>query len=142
MGSLPPTVGVPFIRADFANPGAWDKLKGLLGKPNEEGYAANVEYVEDRSLTSLDDAALEARFPRLYPDDYEHPVVFVADAAAMSPPDYPILVVNLNKREETRPFRAVPGEIAAIEVNLSLANMDYFEFAENADADGVFRGFR
>jgi hypothetical protein len=69
-------------------------------------------------------------------------ILWYSDAAAMSPPDYPILVVNLNKGEETRPFRAVPGEIAAIEVNLSLANMDYFEFAENADADGVFRGFR
>ncbi|MEU8663887.1 DUF6924 domain-containing protein [Actinoplanes philippinensis] len=142
MGSLPSTVGVPFVRVDFSNPGAWEKLKGSLAKPDEEGYAANLEYVEDRSLAGLDEAALVARFPRLYPKDYEHPVVFVADATAMSPPDYPILVVNLNKREETRPFRAVPSEIAAIEANLSLANMDYFEFAENADADGVFRGFR
>jgi hypothetical protein len=141
MGSLPLTVRVPFIRVDFTNPAAWKKLKGLVGKPNKEGYAANLEYVEDRTLASLDEAALEAKFPRLYPEDYEHPVVFVADAVAMSPPDYPILVVNLNKGEETWPFRAIPGEIASIEANLSLANMDYFEFAENAGADGVFRGF-
>jgi hypothetical protein len=26
--------------------------------------------------------------------------------------------------------------------NLSLANMDFHEFADNADPDGVFRGFR
>jgi hypothetical protein len=140
--SLPRTVGVPFIRVDFATPAAWDRLKKIVSRPDDSGYTANLEYVEDRALTGLDEGALESRFPRLYPDAYGHPVVFVADAAAMRPPDYPVLVMNLNRRETSRPFRAVPGEIASIEANLSLANMDYFEFVENAGSDGVFRGFR
>ena len=59
----------------------------------------------------------------------------------MAPPDYPILVVNLNKRDDSGPFRSVPREIASLEANLSLANMDFYEFAESAGADGVFRGF-
>ena len=142
MGSLPLTNGVPFIRADFTNPAAWENMVRLAGLPNEENYEANLEYVEDRTLADLGEDALVARLPRLYPEEYEHPVVFVADAAAMSPPDYPILVVNLNATEDSRPFRTVPSEIASIEANLSLANMDFFEFAESAGSDGVFRGFR
>ncbi|MFI7598886.1 DUF6924 domain-containing protein [Actinoplanes sp. NPDC049681] len=141
MESLPPTAGVPFIRADFADDDTWEEIKKTVDRPNAEGYEANVEYVEDRTLAGLDEAALAKRFPRLYPEDYGHPVVFVADAAAMSPPDYPILVVNLNKRDDSRPFRSVPREIASLEANPSLANMDFYEFAEGAGTDGVFRGF-
>ena len=59
----------------------------------------------------------------------------------MAPPDYPILVVNLNKRDDSGPFRSVPREIASLEANLSLANMDFYELAESAGADGVFQGF-
>jgi len=40
-----------------------------------------------------------------------------------------------------REFRAVPSQIQAIENNLSIANMDFEEFAESADESGVFRGF-
>jgi hypothetical protein len=35
----------------------------------------------------------------------------------------------------------IPSEIQSIENNLSLANMDFEEFAESADKDGIFRGF-
>ena len=28
-----------------------------------------------------------------------------------------------------------------VENNLSISNMDFYEFADNADADGIFRGF-
>ncbi|MGC4896997.1 DUF6924 domain-containing protein [Micromonospora sp. DT31] len=40
-----------------------------------------------------------------------------------------------------RPFRALPRQVQAIQNNLSLANMDYIEFATSVGADGVFRGF-
>ncbi|GAA4579965.1 hypothetical protein GCM10023176_58710 [Micromonospora coerulea] len=39
------------------------------------------------------------------------------------------------------PFRALPQQVQAIQNNLSLANMDYIEFATSAGAEGVFRGF-
>ena len=41
-----------------------------------------------------------------------------------------------------RSFRCVIPEIAAIDINLSISNMDFHEFADYADErDGVFRGF-
>ena len=39
-------------------------------------------------------------------------------------------------------FRANPAEIRAIENNLSIANMDFFEFAIAVDKEGIFQGFR
>jgi|GEM_PF-3302045 hypothetical protein len=40
-----------------------------------------------------------------------------------------------------REFRALPTQIQGIENNLSIANMDFEEFADPMDEDGVFRGF-
>ncbi len=40
-----------------------------------------------------------------------------------------------------RTFRTTIPEIASIEANLAIANMDFFEFADNVQPDGVFRGF-
>jgi hypothetical protein len=38
-------------------------------------------------------------------------------------------------------FRCTAGEVASIDANLSIANMDFSEFASSVDHDGVFRGF-
>jgi hypothetical protein len=53
------------------------------------------------------------------------------------------LVLDLNEYNEQvgRTFRAVPRQVEPITVNLALANMSFFEFADSADPDGVFRDF-
>ena len=38
-------------------------------------------------------------------------------------------------------FRVIPSELWSVENNLSLANMDFEEFAGAAGAEGVFLGF-
>jgi hypothetical protein len=43
--------------------------------------------------------------------------------------------------EPGRTFRVIPSEMWSVENNLSVANMDFYEFADNVDLDGVFRGF-
>jgi hypothetical protein len=40
-----------------------------------------------------------------------------------------------------RTFRSIPSEVEPIVANLSIANMDFGEFADSADPDGIFRGF-
>ena len=35
----------------------------------------------------------------------------------------------------------VAREIGAIQINLSLANMDFEDFSGSVDPDGIFRGF-
>jgi hypothetical protein len=54
--------------------------------------------------------------------------------------EQPVLVVDLCE-QPGRTFRVIPREMWGVENNLSIANMDYDDFANSADADGVFRGF-
>jgi hypothetical protein len=75
-------------------------------------------------------------FPRTTNTAY----LIVADRTAISLPDHPLLIVDLIE-ERGRTFRAIPSQIQSIENNLSIANMDFEEFADAVDASGVFRGF-
>ncbi len=138
---LPATHCVPVVRADFGDDQVWTRLKEEITNPTEEGFEANVEFVEDRTLEGMEEAAIVAGFPRAYPYHYGHPVLFVVDSVTVSSVERPVLVVNLNERDPSRSFRAVPREVQGIENNLSIANMDFFEFARSVDTDGVFRGF-
>jgi hypothetical protein len=141
MVELPKARSVPVVRTDFADDAAWERIKEKIAEPTQDGFGADVDFVEDHALTGLDEAAIVAFYPRRYPHDYRHPVMFVVDHIAMSLPEHPVLVVNLNAAVDTPPFRAVPQQVQSIQNNLSLANMDYAEFATSADTDGVFRGF-
>jgi hypothetical protein len=76
----------------------------------------------------------------LFPKDYSHSFIIVVDRTAISLPDHPLLIVDLYERSGHE-FRAVPSQIQGIENNLSIANMDFEEFAESVDESGVFRGF-
>jgi hypothetical protein len=57
--------------------------------------------------------------------------------------DQTVLFVDLNELsgQVGRAFRSIPSEVEAIVANLSLANMDFAEFADKVDPDGIFRGF-
>jgi hypothetical protein len=138
---LPGTVSVPVVRADFTDDVVWDRIRQWIVEPTEDGFLADVEFVDDRSLSGLDEATIVAGYPPSYPDDYHHPVLFVIDAVAVATPEHPVLVINLNTRRDGRPFRALPQQVQAIQNNLSLANMDYSDFATSVDSDGVFRDF-
>jgi len=67
--------------------------------------------------------------------------IAVADAQTMR--DETVLFVDFNELNEQvgRTFRSIPSEVEPIVANLSLANMDFAEFADKTDADGIFRGF-
>jgi hypothetical protein len=74
------------------------------------------------------------------PPSSQRPFVFLADSDAFSQPDYPVLVVDLLD-EPGRTFRVDPSEAWGVENNLRLANMNFADFADAIDPDGVFRGF-
>ena len=138
---LPETWSVPVVRADFSDDAVWEGVKDEISASTEEGFGADVEFVEDRTLAGLDEAAVAGGYPRAYPHEYRHPILFLVDAVAVSELEHPILVVNLNATVDVEPFRALPRQVQSIQNNLSLANMDYIEFARSAGADGIFRGF-
>lgn len=63
------------------------------------------------------------------------------DQAALASPEHAVPLIDLNEEEPSPSFRALSREVADIEANLSIANLDFRDFQESAAADGVFRGF-
>ncbi|MFJ9024067.1 DUF6924 domain-containing protein [Streptomyces sp. NPDC102259] len=136
MNQLPCTLEALVVRTDLSEDGAWDSVREALFSPNEDGFLANVALVDDRQYEALTlEQALE-----LIPPEYRHPLVVLADYVTVASTERPLLVVDL-RVERGRCVRVVPAELWSIENNLSDANMDFEEFADAVDGDGVFRGF-
>jgi hypothetical protein len=92
------------------------------------------------------------RLLEIVPRNASHSFAFLADTVALTHPEQPLLVVNLYDRVESladqrrglrygTTFRVVPSEAWSVQNNLSIANMDWEEFADSTDDDGIFRGF-
>lgn len=136
---LPKTKNPPVIRTAFENQRSWEKICKLIRTRVPHGsydFYANVEFVDDNQFRDL----TKEQLLEMVPSGYKHTFLLVVDTNAIQRPEFPILVVDLN-RERGRAFRAIPSQIQAIENNLSIANMSFFEFADRVDEDGVFRGF-
>ena len=135
MKPIPETENALVLRTDFSDQAAWEAIRTAIQEPVGE-YRAYVEFLDDpeyRDLTT--DQLLE-----LLPEGHNHTFLIVADRMATSHPDHPLLIVDLID-DPGRTFRAIPSQIQSIENNLSIANMDFDEFADAVDESGVFRGF-
>jgi len=136
MTELPCTLEALVVRTDFSVASAWDVLRATVLSPNEDGFLANVAFVDDRTYEglTLDEAV------GLVPTGYRHPLLVLADGVSLASPELPLLVVYL-PGGQGRHIRVVATELWGIENNLSIGNMDFEEFARSVHADGVFRGF-
>ena len=137
MKKLPRTANALLLRTDFSDDAAWRALCEAVERPSDDGFQANVDCVSDPAYDGLTVGQLVTLAANERDCFF---FAFVADHTTFSTPEQPILVVDLHDRPG-RTFRVVPREMWGVENNLSLANMDYEEFAESVDADGVFRGF-
>jgi hypothetical protein len=137
---LPSIENSLLLRTDFFDDTAWASLCEAVQQPNEEGFKAFVECISDPAYDGLTVEQLMALAPK-GDECGEHTFAFVADRTTFANSERPVLVVDLHD-EPGRTFRVIPREMWRVENNLSIANMDYSEFADNADPDGVFRGFR
>jgi hypothetical protein len=134
MTIIPNTDDTPFIRTDFSHDAAWSELVAAVETPSEDGFRANLCIVNQPDFQDLDATRL-----RGLATDTDHAALFVADEIAMTDPEHPVLCIELLGRG--RSFRIVPEELWEAERNLSLASMDFGDFADAVDDDGVFRGF-
>jgi len=137
MRPIPKTVNALVLRTDFSDQSAWTAICKIIQRPvGIFRFRANVEFLDDAAYADISkDQLLE-----LIPHDYNHSFIILVDQTASLQPDYPLLIVDLYERSGNE-FRAVPSQIQAIENNLSIANMDFEEFADSVDKAGVFRGF-
>jgi hypothetical protein len=137
MESLPTTNGTPLIRTDFSDEAAWSSALARIRTPSQgDGFLADVSIVDDPRYDGLTSAELLT----MVSDSVGQAILIVADSTALTSPDVPLLVIGLAD-SRGREFRVIASELWGVENNLSLANMDFEEFAESVDADGVFRGF-
>ena len=137
MQQLPNTENPLLLRTDFSNDSIWQAICTEVQKPvGVFRFRANVEFLDDGAYKDL----TKEQMLRLVPKEYNHSFIVLADQMAISQPDHPLLIVNLLDGAGNE-FRAIPSMIQSIENNLSIANMDFEEFAEAVGKDGIFRGF-
>ena len=137
MKRIPKTEYALVLRTDFSDQRVWEEICSTIREPvGDFHFLAYVQFLDDKEYAgTTKDQLLE-----LIPRDYNHTFLIVADQTAISHPDHPLLVLDLYKRSGQE-FRAVPSQIQSIENNLSIANMDFEEFAGAVDEDGIFRDF-
>jgi hypothetical protein len=137
MKPIPKTEQSPVLRTDFSDNAAWEALCQEIQTPEpEDGFRAYIDFISDPEFDGMSVEQLLARLPA----QYNHSFICIADRTAFSDPEHPILIVDV-LREPGRTFRVIPAEMWGVENNLSIANMDFEEFADAVDPDGVFRDF-
>lgn len=125
------------VRTDFSDDEVWEAIGAAILQLTEEGFGAQVEFVDDAMYRGV----TKEQLLDLFPEGDRRPFFFmVVDEVTVCSPEHPILVVDL-WREPGRELRAVPAAVQSVENNLSIANMDFAEFADAVDEDGIFRGF-
>lgn len=137
------------VRTDFTDDDAWDLVcEEATREYGPDGFCASVGPLSDPEWAGATWDAVKAAVPA---GGAGSSVLFIADSVTFASPEHPILVVDL---EDTylsvaefpdilgrTPFRCIPPALWSVENNLNLANMDWEDFADATDDDGVYRGF-
>jgi hypothetical protein len=124
------------VRTDFTDDASWQRVRETALAESVDGFRAGVRVIDERAY---DGASWEDLRDAAMAGGETAAVLFVADRAALGA-DHPIQVVDLSGRSRA-PFRCVARELWSVENNLNIANLDWEEFADKADANGVFNGF-
>lgn len=133
MSELPKTKKSIVLRTDFTNDAAWSAVCSTISTPAGD-FRVSVEFVSDAQFDQLTiDRLLE-----LVPPSSKKTFIFLVDEKTIADPEHPVLTVDLFQ-DKGRTFRVIPDQVAAVENNLAIANMDWEDFALNTDKDGVFR---
>ncbi|MEU7004296.1 hypothetical protein [Nonomuraea sp. NPDC046570] len=138
MDMLPKVDALLVVRTDFSDQERWQAVRDSLGDTDKDGwmkeFSAKVEVVEDPAYQGLTSQQILA----LLPDGYKDRLLVIADKVTIDSQEMPFLVIELEYPWE---MRVIPSELPSIHANVFIGNMEFGEFAEDADADGVFRGF-
>ncbi|WP_331769900.1 hypothetical protein OG948_40000 (plasmid) [Embleya sp. NBC_00888] len=145
--------GALIVRTDYGDEAAWRAVMAKLAQPwGPDGEYEAVAHVMDDPVwadATPDEVAASA--------DDRLGAVFLADGTTMREPDHALLAVELRFGKPWggkegpnewvalgRRFRTEPRMVHTIHANLSIANMDFEEYAAAAGADpeGVLRPFR
>lgn len=130
------------IRTDYTDNNGWADVATAVQAPSSpDGFAANLILVNDAVWDSI---SVEDLLDEIA--DVSMSYVFLADTETIGHPEHPVLAINASATvrrgmEQGRTVRVIPSAMWSIENNLSIANLDFADYVENADPDGIFRGF-
>ena len=141
MKPLPKSEQAFVLRTDFSDAAAWQAIRSAIEAPVREigatiDFFAYVTFIDDPDYRDLDTTHVRD----LFGPDSNQSFVIIVDRTAITHPAHPVLVLDLFD-PSSQAFRALPSTVQSIENNLSIANMDFEEFAGAVDEEGVFRGF-
>lgn len=134
---LPDSKDPLVVRTYFTNDKDWSIISKKLTDSYEMGFKAFIELLSDKQF---ENASIE-EIVEISKSNYKHSFIFVADSLTFSNPENTVLCIDLYD-DIGKSFRVIPSELWGVENNLSIANMDFYEFFDNCDSDGVFRGFK
>jgi hypothetical protein len=132
---IPDTQNALVLRTDFSDESVWELICAAIQEPVGD-LQAYVEFLSDPAYSGFTPEQLML----LVPQESDHTFLFIVDLFSLSHREHPILVIDLLD-EPGRSFRVIPSEMWSVENNLSIANMDFHEFANSVDLDNIFRGF-
>ncbi|MGW8776594.1 DUF6924 domain-containing protein [Streptomyces sp. NPDC055796] len=124
------------LRTDFADEAAWDAVRAALDAADEYPHAT---YISELRFAGVGVQALVDE-ETAADEDEQIVYMFPADAATMRDPGHPLLAVDLSD-EPGRTFRVPARWFPDISANLSIANMDFADYADATDGSETFRGF-
>jgi hypothetical protein len=133
---IPATENPLVLRTDFSDERMWKSLCKALQDPEDE-FSPELDLVSDPAFNGI--AATE--LSSLVSESSSHTFAFIVDRAALTQSGNPILAIDLHDKPG-RTFRVIASAVGEVANNLSIANMDFDEFAEAVDKDSVYRGAR
>lgn len=138
MTTLPSTNNPIVLRTDFSNDNEWTNICKEISTPDPEfGFLANVEIINDKTFENISEEIIINNDV----SNYNHNFIFIVDKNTIANSEHPILCLGVNDNKGLK-MRTIPSEMWGIENNLSIANMDFEDFSNATDKDGIFRGFK
>ncbi|GJF32743.1 hypothetical protein KNE206_54430 [Kitasatospora sp. NE20-6] len=141
------------IRTDFGDEAAWQAVLAELSKPwqfDSDDVEPYLHVVDDPAWAG---ATADDVITALSGNE-DLSIVYLADRVTMNDHDHALLAVAVLTREECESdeefeanggaVRTVPSGIGDIHANLSIANLDFADVVDAAQADpaGIFRSFQ
>ena len=126
------TPGPVVIRTSFGDEPAW------------RAFCETIKALFEDEPHFISDAKLDSKSPgdllEELPTEASHNCIYIADEQTLNSAEPLVLVMDIFT-EPGRTFRVVPAEMNAVQSNLWISNMDFEEFGDAVESDGVFRGF-
>lgn len=125
------------IRTDFTDDAKWALVANLARATYEGDFCAILQPVDDPGCDGMTDADIVATAS----PHFEGRPLFIVDTTTLQEAEHLILCLNFSEGVE-RSFRTIPSQLWGVENNLRLSNMDFEDFYDAVDSNGVFRGFK